>query len=146
MKGWAQATGCDQCFDFPTVLWQCLVGWQEGHPACKKKWKAWACRRLALFSPDGVAISQMVGVSASVNLPLHHKVQKFSSSTGSPRWSRTKGRKIVVVVVVPAQYCIVRQGHSIITVLTFDFKLWALCLTQHKIRHLGDTLLSLSLG
>jgi len=26
----------------------------------------------------------MVGVSASVKLPLHHKVQKFSSGTGSP--------------------------------------------------------------
>jgi len=35
-------------------------------------------------SPDGVALSWMVGVSASVNLPLHHKVQKFSSGTGSP--------------------------------------------------------------
>jgi len=42
----------------------------------------------------------MVGVSASVNLPLHHKVQKFSSRTGSPGWSRKKGRKTVVVVVV----------------------------------------------
>ena len=42
----------------------------------------------------------MVGVSASVNLPLHHKVQKFSSGTGSPGWSRKKGRKTVVVVVV----------------------------------------------
>jgi len=31
-------------------------------------------------------------VSASVDLPLHHKVQKFSSGTGSPRWSRKKGR------------------------------------------------------
>jgi len=28
--------------------------------------------------------SQMVSVSATVNLPLHHKVQKFSSGTGSP--------------------------------------------------------------
>jgi len=36
-------------------------------------------------------------VSASVNLPLHHKVQKFSSGTGSPVWSRKKGRKMVVV-------------------------------------------------
>jgi len=36
-------------------------------------------------------------VSASVNLPLHHKVQKFSSGTGSPWWSRKKGRKMVVV-------------------------------------------------
>jgi len=26
----------------------------------------------------------MVGVSTSVNLPLHRKVQKFSSGTGSP--------------------------------------------------------------
>jgi len=39
----------------------------------------------------------MVGVSASVNLPLHHKVQEFSSGTGSPGWSRIKGRKTVVV-------------------------------------------------
>jgi len=39
-------------------------------------------------------------VSASVNLPSHLKVQKFSSGTGSPGWSREKGRKTVVVVVV----------------------------------------------
>jgi len=38
-------------------------------------------------------------VSASVNLPLHHKVQKFCSGTGSPGWSRKKGRKTVVVYV-----------------------------------------------
>jgi len=53
--------------------------------------------RWALVSPDGVAPSQMVSVLAYVNLPLHHKVQKFSSGTGSPRWSRKKGRKMVVV-------------------------------------------------
>ena len=41
----------------------------------------------------------MVGVSASINLPLHHKVKKFSSGTGSPERSRKKGRKMVVVVV-----------------------------------------------
>jgi len=40
----------------------------------------------------------MVSVSASVNLPLHHEVQKFSSGTGSPGWSRKKGRKTVVCV------------------------------------------------
>jgi len=50
-----------------------LVERQEGHPACKKMgdgggghWLVW---RL-----DGVAPSQMVCVSASVGLPLHHKV------------------------------------------------------------------------
>jgi len=42
----------------------------------------------------------MVGVSASVNLQLPHKVQKFSSDTSSPGWSRKKGRKMVAVVVV----------------------------------------------
>jgi len=49
--------------------------------------------RWALVSPDGVTSSRMVGVSASVNLPLHHKVQKFSSGTVSPWWSQKKGRK-----------------------------------------------------
>jgi len=55
---------------------------------------------VALVSLDGVAPSRMVGVSASVNLPLHHKAQKFSSGTVSPGWSRKKGRKTVVVVMV----------------------------------------------
>jgi len=59
----------------------------------------WGMMEVVLVSPDGVAPSQMVCVSASVNLPLHHKVQKFSSGTGSPGWSRKKGRKTVVVVV-----------------------------------------------
>jgi len=38
-----------------------------------------------------VAPSWVVGVSASVNLPLHHKVQKFSSGTGShgSSWKHT---------------------------------------------------------
>jgi len=40
--------------------------------------------------------SRMVSVSASVNLHLHHKVQKFSSGTGLPGWSRKMGRKTLV--------------------------------------------------
>ena len=36
-------------------------------------------------------------MSASVNLPLHHKVQKFPSGTGSSGWSRKNGHKTVVV-------------------------------------------------
>jgi len=50
-----------------------------------------------MVSPDGVAPSRIACVSASVNLALHHKVQKFSFGTGSPRWSRKKGHKTVVV-------------------------------------------------
>ena len=41
----------------------------------------------------------IVGVSASVNVPLHHKVQKFSSGTGSPGWPRKKCCKRVVCVI-----------------------------------------------
>jgi len=33
---------------------------------------------------DGVAPSRMASVYASVNLPLHHKVQKFSSAPTHP--------------------------------------------------------------
>jgi len=50
-----------------------------------------------VVGPDGVVPSRMVGVSASVSLPLHHKFQKFHSGSGSPGWSRKKGRKMVVV-------------------------------------------------
>jgi len=60
-----------------------------------KIWGGWW--RWELVSPDEMAPSQIVGVSASVNLPLHRKVQKFSSGTGSPGWPRKKGRKTVVV-------------------------------------------------
>jgi len=64
---------------------------------------------------DGVAPSRMVSVSASVNLPLHHKVQKFSSGTGSPGWSRKKDHTVVVVVVVEYSYglgyCTVKMGY-----------------------------------
>jgi len=45
---------------------------------------------VGLVCPDKVVPSQMVGVSACVNLPLHHKVQKFSSGAGSPGWSRKR--------------------------------------------------------
>jgi len=78
----SECTSCLQCFD--------TVGWAAGR-ASGGLW------RWALVGPDGVAPSWMVSVSASVNLPLHHKVQKFTSGTGSPG-SWKKDRKMVVVV------------------------------------------------
>ena len=42
----------------------------------------------------------MVGVSASVNLLLHHEVQV----PAHPGWSQKKGRKTVVVVVVVQRF------------------------------------------
>ena len=50
--------------------------------------------------------SRMVGVSASVNLPLHHKVQGFSPGAGSPGWSRKKGCIMVVCVCVLCCFCV----------------------------------------
>jgi len=72
--------------------------------------------RWALLSLDGMAPSQMVGVSASVSLLLHHKVQSFSSGTSSPRWCQKKGCKTVVVVVVFCAFAVVmlvghQEGH-----------------------------------
>ena len=70
----------------------------------------------------------MVGVSASVNLPLHHKVQKFSSGTGSAGWSRKKGRKTVVGSVEKAFFSVpaVNMNHKEIPGLSrtskFNFK------------------------
>ena len=71
------------------MLDTCLCGRKGILPVKSGGWWRWA-----LISPDGVAPSWMVGVSASVNLPLH---QKFSSGTSSPGWSRKKGRKMVVL-------------------------------------------------
>ena len=51
----------------------------------------WRC---ALVSLDGVAPSRLVDVFASVNLPLHHKVQKFSCGDSSPGWSRSRKRAV----------------------------------------------------
>ena len=87
-------SSCNRCIRFcllrPRFAFSALtllVGRQEGHPACKKMGGWW---RWALVSPDGVAPNRLVCVSAFVNLPLHHKVQKFSSGTGSPGWSRKR--------------------------------------------------------
>jgi len=48
---------------------------------------------------------QMECVSASVNLPLHHKVQKFSSGTGSPGGPRKRTVKRLWLPVVVDRRC-----------------------------------------
>ena len=81
------------------MFWHCSLGGRKSiQPVKNGGWWRWA-----LVSPDEVAPSWsvgFVGVIASVNHPLHHKVHKFSSGTGSPGWSRKKGHKTVVLVVV----------------------------------------------
>ena len=58
---------CLQCFD--------TVGWAAG--------RAWGrLVEVGTGQSGWSGASQMVGVSASVHLPLHHKVQKLSSGTG----------------------------------------------------------------
>jgi len=70
MKMSTYIINCNSYFSALTLL----VGRQEEHPVYKNMGGWW---RWTLVSPDGVAPSRMVGVSASLNLPLHHKVQKF---------------------------------------------------------------------
>jgi len=75
----------------PLVLWRCWLGGRKGIQPVKK------------YGEDGGGwhwLVRMEWSAASVNLPLHHKVQKFSSGTGSPGWSPKRGRKTIVVVVV----------------------------------------------
>ena len=90
----SRALLCFMCYFCVFSALTLLVGRQEGHPAHKKYG---AMVEVGTGTPDGVAPSRMVNVSASVNLPLHHKVQKLSSGTGSPGWSQKKGRKMVVL-------------------------------------------------
>jgi len=89
---------CLFALTLPSVLCHCWLGGRKGIRHVQNGgWWRWA-----LVSPDGVAPSWMVDVSASVNLPLDHKVQKFSSGsgTGSHGWSRKKGHKTLVCVCV----------------------------------------------
>ena len=113
----------------PSVLWHCWLGGRNGIRLVTNMGVQW---RWALVSPDGVAPSRMVSVSTSVNLPLHHKVQRFSAGTGSPGWSRKKGCRTVVVVVVvwwvpvvdcnrqcdsclfPSRYCVSVQAAALV--------------------------------
>ena len=73
----------------------------------------------------------MVSVSASVNLHLHHKVQKFSSGTSSPGWSRKKGRKTVVCVCV-FHHC--QYSYSLLPLqlssLNAELRKWTMLSTQ----------------
>jgi len=90
----------------PSLMQQCLqcfdtVGWAAGRASGLQKYGGrW---RWALVGLDGVAPSRIVCASASVNLPLHQRVQKFSSGTSWKGWSRKDGHKTVVVVLVMQQ-------------------------------------------
>ena len=66
------------------------------------------------------------GWSVCLPLPLHHKVQKFSSGTGSPGWSRKKGHNTVVVCV----YLKFREVHDCPWLSTHYFHLQRL--SEHK--------------
>ena len=92
--------------------------------------------RWALVSPDGVAPSRMVCVSTSVNLPLHHKVQKFSSGTGSPGWSWKKGRKMVVNICVS-----VGLARKNVSELYSDLE-WIVCGDKHNQLNSRDVCIS----
>jgi len=84
------------------------ISWEIRSGISTEGWWRWA-----LVSPDGVAPSRMVGVSACVNLPLHRKVQKFSSCTVSPEWSWKKGRKTYVCMYFYRPKCSSHQSTNV---------------------------------
>jgi len=102
-----------------------FVGQQEGHSASKKMGAWW---RWALVTPDGVAPIRIVVVSASVNLPLHHKVQKFSSGTGSPRWPEEMAEEqLRCGVVEDFDTAKLHTAFMPLLTATSTFRLWRRC-------------------
>jgi len=70
-----------------------LVGWQEGHLACKKMGDGGGghCLVQMEWCPAGWSVClPLLIFPCTINIP------KFSSSTGSPGWSQKKGHKMVV--------------------------------------------------
>jgi len=89
----------------PSVLWHCWLGCRNGIRPIKNMGDGGGGHWLVQMQWRQAGSS--VCLSVSVNLPLLHKVQKFSG-TGSHRWSRKKGRKTVVCV----RWCWAHWSHS----------------------------------
>jgi len=79
-------------FDVAFSALTLLVGRQEEHPACKERGDDGGGHRLVRME------WRPAGWSMCLLLLVFHKVQKFSSGTSSPGWSRKEGRKTVVCV------------------------------------------------
>jgi len=104
-----------------SVLWHCWLGGRKGIRTVKNGGWRWA-----LLSPDGVAPIWMVSVSASVDVSLYHKFQKFSSGSSSPGWSQKKGRKTVecVYVCVCVYYSSQLPGETCVYLYLYKEFLW----------------------
>ena len=85
--------------------------------------------RWALVSLDAVVPSRMAGVSASVNLPLHHKVQKFSSGTGLPGGPGKRAVKRLCV-------CVVETIWDVSWLYDFSRNVFSHCECRHDVDHI----------
>jgi len=66
---------------YASCIWVCamlLVGWQEGHPACKKP------LGIVGVSPVSVVPTRTVGTSASIIFPCSIKIQKTGGGETQP--------------------------------------------------------------
>jgi len=79
----------------PSVLWHCWLGGRKGVWPVKKWGDGGSGHWLVQMEwcPAGLSLS------ASANLPLDHKVQKFSSGTGSPGGPEKRAEKWLCVCV-----------------------------------------------
>ena len=97
-----------QCFSALTLL----VGWQEGHPACKnwvvRYWRGYLsgarCKWFAYGPADAT-------VTPSSLAPVKSRMV-YLSGTGLPRLSWKKRRNMDAVVVVVVQQCQVLCTHT----------------------------------
>ena len=110
------------------MLWNCWLGGRKGIRPVKNGggWCRWA-----LVSPDRVASSRMVGVSASVNLPLHRKVLSRGSllalaHPGGPR-KRAIKRLWYLLCLVTVWGENFMTTHQYIVDHSVSFLMWSLC-------------------
>jgi len=79
---------CDYAFSALTLL----VGWQEGHPACKKTEWWGAGMVICLEQGADLHMSQMMPLPLTVSCFSKIQIGFYLSGTGSPGQSRKKGR------------------------------------------------------
>jgi len=86
-----------------------LVGCQEGHLAGKKWGDGGGGHRLVWIE---WRLAGWLSCLFLLIIPCSIKSRSFSSGTGSPGWSRKKGRKTVVVVVVHTESSNMKIVHT----------------------------------
>jgi len=123
-----------RCRQLPSVLWCWWLGGRKGIRPVKNMGGWW---RWALVSPDGVAPSRMVGVSASVIFPCTVKSRSFLATAhpGGPR-----KRAVKWLWWCCSQHTLLKVRFCNDTVLVFQLSRFTKkLLTWHRVNHSNAT-------